>query len=174
MPATVSVAAIIISIGLWRIYSNRQYLVELENGKNVLVVGSFRRFQKFYFNNSCYIVKNGQVEKVKAKKRDNIKMLFSQMKRNMIIKKVSENKEVFSIKQKYKEDIFSAGTMPFKYGTMKFKNGKFKKGSYSSSEMSYAIYFKVVKYDIKYHDILPQSILNLLENTHNTDKQQND
>ncbi|MDE6613977.1 MAG: hypothetical protein K2K24_00555, partial [Clostridia bacterium] len=90
VPATVSVAAIIISIGLWRIYSNRQYLVELENGKNVLVVCSFRRFRKFYFNNSCYIVKNGQVEKVKAKKRDNIKMLFSQMKRNMIIKKVSE------------------------------------------------------------------------------------
>ncbi|MDE6001309.1 MAG: hypothetical protein K2G96_03190, partial [Clostridia bacterium] len=101
------VAVIIISIALLHIFYRKQYFIECENGKIILVVGGFRRFRKYYVNNSCYIIKKGQALKIKYKKRDSIKILFSAMKKAEIEKNELVNKEVFSIKQKNKEDGIS-------------------------------------------------------------------
>lgn len=159
------VAAIIISISLLHIYYRKQYLIEY-NGKTILVAGGFRRFRKYYVNNSCYKIKNGQAVKIKYKKRDSIKILFSEMKKAEILKTVRGNKEVFSIKQKIKEDSLTValgGGGPVKYGEMTFIDGKFKSGNYAStSSMSYTLHFKILKDGIKCADIVPPSILNLL------------
>lgn len=164
---TLCLSVIIILTVLFIILSNKQYLVKSENGKNILVVGSFRRLRKYYVNGACYIIKNGYVEKVsKRKKKDDIFALFSLFKKNEIMKRVDGNKEVFLIKQKNSEDFFTAGTMPFKYGVMKFANGKFYKGSFSSSKRHNCVYYKVVKNDVKCNDIVPIDILRLVEKKH--------
>lgn len=162
------VAVIIISIILLYNYCKKQYIIECENGKNILIAGGFRRFRKYYVNNSCYVIKKGQAHKIKYKKRDSIRLLFSEMKKCDLVKKVSENKEIFSIEQKIKEDPLTlalGGGGPAKYGEMTFVDGKFKKGRYTSTiKMTYDLHFKVIKYDIKCNDIVPQSILNLFNN----------
>lgn len=162
----IGLAVIIISIVMLHMFSKMQFFIECENGKNILIVGGFRRFRKYYVNNSRYIIKKGQAYKITTKKIDSIKLLFSNMKRAVIVKTVSGNKEIFQIKQK-KEDWLSIGLgggLPAKYGTMTFTNGKFKKGHYTStSNMSYSLHFKVIKDDIKCNDIVPQSILNLFQ-----------
>lgn len=159
------VAVIIISIALLHIYYRKQYLIEY-NGKTILVAGGFRRFRKYYVNNSCYKIKNGQAVKIKYKKIDSIKILFSEMKKAEILKTVRGNKEVFSIKQKIKEDSLTValgGGGPVKYGEMTFIDGKFKSGNYAStSSMSYTLHFKILKDGIKCADIVPLIILNLL------------
>lgn len=160
-------AVIIIFIILLYNYCRKQHFVECENGKNILIVGGFRRFRKYYVNNRCYVIKNGQAQKIKYKKRDSIRLLFSEMKKCEIVKKVENSKEIFSIKRKVKEDALSlalGGGLPAKYGTMTFVNGKFKKGRYTSTiKMNYTLHFRVVKCGIKYNDIVPQSILNLFK-----------
>lgn len=162
-------AVIIISIILLYNYCRIQYFVECENGKNILIVGGFHRFRKYYINNRCYVIKKGQAQKIKYKKRDNIKLLFSEMKKSELIKKVVNNKEIFSIKQKIKEDALSlalGGGLPAKYGEMTFVDGKFRKGCYTSTiKMNYTLHFRVVKCDIKCNDFVPQIILKILEET---------
>ena len=102
------------------------------------------------------------------KKIDSIKTLFSAMKKAEIVKNELGNKEVFSIKQKNKEDALSlalGGGLPAKYGEMIFIDGKLKNGFYTStSTMSYALYYKVINYDINFNDFIPSSILNLIKN----------
>lgn len=160
-------AVIIISIALLHIFYRKQYFIENENGKTILVVGGFRRFRKYYVNNRCYKIKKGQAIKIKYKKRDSIKTLFSAMKKAEIVKNELGNKEVFSIKQKNKEDALSlalGGGLPAKYGEMIFIDGKFKNGFYTStSTMSYALHFRVAKDNVKCKDIVPHSILKLIE-----------
>lgn len=160
-------AVIIISIILLYNYCKKQYLVECENGKNILIIGGFRRFRKYYVNNCCYAIKKGQAHKIRYKKRDSIRLLFSEMKKCEIVKNAVKNKEVFCIKRKIKEDSLTlalGGGLPEKYGEMTFADGKFKKGRYTSTiKINYTLYFKVIKDDIKYTDIVPQSILNLFE-----------
>ena len=168
------VAVIIISIILLYNYSKKQYYVECENGKRILVVGGFSHSRKYYVNNFCYAVKKGQVIRIRAKKKDTIKILFSQMKRNKIIRKVSGNKENFLIQQKYKEDLIGeilGGCMPVKYGSMIFVNGEFKKGCYTSTaKMNYTLYFKVVKNNIRVEDIVPKCILDFCDKNTKTNK----
>lgn len=163
-------AVIIISIALLHIFYRKQYFIENENGKTILVVGGFRRFRKYYVNNRCYKIKKGQAIKIKYKKRDSIKTLFSAMKKAEIVKNELGNKEVFSIKQKNKEDALSlalGGGKPAKYGEMVFVGGKFKNGFYASTiTMGYSLHFRIVQYDIKINDIVPTSILDLIENKH--------
>jgi len=165
--AFLGLAVIIISIILLYNYCRKQYFVECENGKNILIVGGFRRFRKYYVNNRCYVIKKGQAKKIKYKKRDSIRLLFSEMKKCEIVKKVENNQEIFAVKRKVKEDALSlalGGGLPAKYGEMTFIDGKFKKGRYTSTiKMSYTLHFRVVKYDIKCNDVVPQSILNLFE-----------
>ena len=160
-------AVIIISIALLHIFYRKQYFIENENGKTILVVGGFRRFRKYYVNNRCYKIKKGQALKIKYKKIDSIKTLFSAMKKAEIVKNELGNKEVFSIKQKNKEDALSlalGGGLPAKYGEMIFIDGKFKNGFYTStSTMSYALHFRVAKDNVKCKDIVPHSILKLIE-----------
>ena len=48
------VAVIIILIALLHIFYRKQFLIECENGKIILVIGGFRRFRKYYVNNRCY------------------------------------------------------------------------------------------------------------------------
>ena len=160
-------AVIIISIALLHIFYRKQYFIENENGKTILVVGGFRRFRKYYVNNRCYKIKKGQAIKIKYKKRDSIKTLFSAMKKAEIVKNELGNKKVFSIKQKNKEDALSlalGGGLPAKYGGMIFIDGKFKNGFYTStSTMSYALHFRVAKDNVKCKDIVPHSILKLIE-----------
>lgn len=160
------VAIIIISIALLHTFYRKQYFIEY-NGKTILVVGGFRCFRKYYVNNSCYIVKKGQAVKIKYKKRDSFKTLFSAMKKAEIQKTVRGNKEVFSIKRKIKEDSLTlalGGGCPEKYGEMTFVEGKFKSGHYAStSSMSYTLHYKVVKDNINCNDIIPRSILNLFK-----------
>ncbi|MDE7306161.1 MAG: hypothetical protein K2N33_02100 [Clostridia bacterium] len=160
------VAVIIILIALLHIFYRKQYFIECENGKIILVVGGFRRFRKYYVNNSCYIIKKGQALKIKYKKRDSIKILFSAMKKAEIEKNELVNKEVFSIKQKNKEDGISlalGGGLPAKYGEMTFIDGKFKNGFYTStSTMSYTLHYRVAKDNVKCEDIVPHSILKLI------------
>ena len=162
-------AVIIISIILLYNYCRKQFFIECENGKNILIVGGFRRFRKYYVNNCCYVINKGQAKKIKYKKRDNIRVLFSEMKKCEIVKKVENNKEIFSIKRKVEDDALSLGLgggLPAKYRAMTFVDGKFKKGCYTSTiKMNYTLYFRVVKYDIKCKDIVPQSILNLFKKT---------
>ena len=161
------VAVIIILIALLHIFYRKQFLIECENGKIILVIGGFRRFRKYYVNNRCYKIKKGQALKIKYKKIDSIKTLFSAMKKAEIVKNELGNKEVFSIKQKNKEDALSlalGGGLPAKYGEMIFIDGKFKNGFYTStSTMSYALHFRVAKDNVKCKDIVPHSILKLIE-----------
>ncbi len=56
--------------------------------------------------------------------------------------------------------------MPYKYGVMKFVNGKFYKGSFSTSQRYHSFYYKAVKNDINYNDIVPIDILRLVEKKH--------
>lgn len=160
-------AVIIISIILIYNYCKKQFFIECENGKNILIVGGFRRFRKYYVNNCCYVVRKGQAHKIKYKKRDSVRLLFSEMKKCDLVRKVSGNKEIFSIQRKIKEDSLSlaiGGGLPAKYSEMTFIDGKFKKGYFTSTiKMSYSLHFKVIKDDVKYTDIVPQSILNLVE-----------
>lgn len=160
-------AVIIISVIVLYNYFKKQYLVELQNGKSILIVGGFRRFRRYYFNNGCYTIKKGQAHKITPKKRETVKLLFSEIRKCEIIKKAEKNKEIYSIKRKVKEDALSlalGGGLPAKYAEMTFVDGKFKKGSYTSTiKMNYTLHFRVVKYDIKYNDIVPQSILNLFK-----------
>lgn len=160
-------AVIIISTILLYNYCRKQYLVELKSGKNILVAGGFRRFRKYYVNNCCYIIKKGQAHKIKYKKRDNIKLLFSEMKKCETVKKTENNKEIFSVKRKVKEDALSLALgdgLPAKYGEMTFVDGRFKKGRYASTiKMNYTLHFRVIKYDIKCTDIIPASILSIIE-----------
>ena len=161
------VAVIIISIAFLHIYFRKQYFLESDNGKTILVVGGFRRFRKFYVHNSCYKIKNRQALKIKYKKIDNIKILFSAMKKAETVKETFGNKEIFSIKQKHKEDAISlalGGGLPAKYGVMTFIDGKLKNGGYTStSTMSYALHFRVLKDNVRCQDILPPDTLNWLE-----------
>lgn len=161
VPIILGIAVVIISAVLFSIYANKQYIVECENGKTILAIGSFRRFRKYYVGKFGYKVQNGMAWKISAKKGDTAKTLFTVMKKSALKKKTSGNKEVFSIAYKDHEDFFSVGTMPSKYGTMKFINGKFKKGSYTSSTRHNALYIKVVKNDVKFGDVIPSVILNL-------------
>ena len=89
------------------------------------------------------------------------------MKKCEIVKKVSGNKVIFSVKQKNNEDFISAalcGGSPVKYGEMTFVEGKFKKGCYTSTgKMSYTLYFRVVQDDMKSSEIVPQGILTLFD-----------
>lgn len=160
-------AVIIIFIILLYNFCRKQYFVECENGKIILIVGGFRRFRKYYVNNRCYVIKNGQAQKIKYKKRDSIRLLFSEMKKCEIVKTERDNKEIFSIKRKVKEDAISlalGGGLPAKYGEMTFVDGEFKKGRFASTiKMNYTLHFRVIKNDIKYKDIVPKSILNLLK-----------
>lgn len=162
-----SLAVIIISIILLYNYCKKQYFVECENGKNILIAGGFRRFRKYYVNNCCYVIKKGQAQKIKYIKRDSIRLLFSEMKKCEIVKNVVKNKEIFSIKRKIEEDSLSlalGGGLPAKYGKIIFIDGKFKKGHYTSTiKMTYDLHFRVIKQDIKCNDIVPQSILNLFK-----------
>ncbi len=162
------VAVIIILIALLHIFYRKQFLIECENGKIILVIGGFRRFRKYYVNNRCYKIKKGQALKIKYKKIDSIKTLFSAMKKAEIVKNELGNKEVFSIKQKNKEDALSlalGGGLPAKYGEMIFIDRKLKNGFYTStSTMSYALHYKVINYDINFNDFIPSSILNLIKN----------
>lgn len=161
------IAVIIISIAFLHIYFRKQYLLESDNGKTILVTGGFRRFRKFYVHNLCYKIKNGQALKIKYKKIDNIKILFSAMKKAETVKETFGNKEIFSIKQKHKEDAISlalGGGLPAKYGVMTFIDGKLKNGGYTStSTMSYALHFRVLKNNVRCQDILPPDILKLIE-----------
>lgn len=163
----IAISAVIISIILAYIFIGKQYLVENKDGKKILIVGGIRRFRKYYVNRTCYVIKCGQAQRTKAKKTNSIKKLFSGMKKSRIVKKTSESKETFSIEQKNDEGFLDAalgGGCPVKYGTMTFVKGKFKKGSYIySAKMHSALYFRVVKNDVKCEDIVPQSILNALE-----------
>ena len=123
------VAVIIISIILLYNYGKKQYWVECENGKNILITGGFHRSRKYYVNNCCYVIKKGQAHKIKYKKRDSIRLLFSEMKKCELDKNVVKNKEFFSIKRKIKEDSLTlalGGGLPAKYGEMTFVDGKFK------------------------------------------------
>lgn len=165
--ALFGVAVIIISITFLHMFCKKQYYIEYENGKNILVVGGFRRFRKYYVNNSCYLIKKGQAFEVTANKAESIDLLFSEMEQEKIIKTVRGNKEVFEIKRKEEDPITVGlgGGGPTKFGKMIFINGKFKIGYYSStSTMNYALHFKVIKYDIKCRDIVPESIFDLIEN----------
>lgn len=69
------------------------------------------------------------------------------------------------IEQTNKDNWLDAalGGTPLKWGTMTFTNGKFKKGYYVSTKKSIHVNFKVIKYEIDCKDIIPQSILNLLD-----------
>lgn len=161
VPIILGIAVVIISAVLFSIYSNKQYIVECENGKTILAKGSFRRFRKYYVGKFGYKVQNGMAWKISAKKGDTAKTLFSAMKKSPLKKKVSGKKEIFSIAYKDREGFFASGTKPSKYGTMKFINGKFKKGSYTSRTRHNALYIKVVKNDVKFGDVIPSVILNL-------------
>lgn len=161
------VSLIIISITFLHMFCKKQYFIEYENGKNILVVGGFRRFRKYYVNNSCYMVKNGQAYEVTAKKAGSIELLLSEMEQEKILKTVRGNKEVFEIKRKEEDPITVGlgGGGPTKFGKMIFINGKFKIGYYSStSTMNYALHFNVIKDEIKCRDIVPASIFDLIEN----------
>ena len=163
------VAVIIISIALIHIYCRKQYFIECENGKIILIVGGFRRFHKYYIDNSCYVIKKGQPLEIKSKERDSIKILFSEMTNAEVVKTKLGNQEKFSIKQE-KEDSLTIGLgrgKPAKYGEMVFVGGKFKNGFYASTiTMGYSLHFRIVQYDIKINDIVPTSILDLIENKH--------
>lgn len=160
------IAVIIISIALFHIYYKKQYYIEYENGKNILVVGGFRRFRKYYVENSCFMIKKGQPSEVTTKKAYSINLLFSEMGQEKIVKTVSGKKEVFEIKRK-EEDALTLGLgggRSAKFGKMTFIDGMFKSGYYSSiSTMNYALHFKVIKGGIKCQDILPASILDLID-----------
>ncbi len=161
------VAVIIITIALLHIYYRKQYYIEYEDGKRILVVGGFQRFRKYYVNNSCYVVKKGQVLKIEYKKIDSIDLLFSEMGKSKIVKTVHSDKEVFQIKQKEEDPITVAlgGGGPVKYGSITFINGKFKNGLYTStSTMSYALHYRVIKDNVKCEDIVPRNILHLIDN----------
>ncbi len=165
----VDVAVILLSIIIIILYLcfNKQYYIEYKKGVNITVAGGFCSFRKYFINDNCYIVKNGQVEPVTAKNESNINFLFSEMEKNKIIKKVHENQEIYLTEQTNKDNWLDAalgGGAPLKYGTMAFTNGKFNKGYYVSTKKSIHVNFKVIKYDIDCKDIIPQSILNLLDN----------
>lgn len=68
LAALFGVSLIIISITFLHMICKKQYYIEYENGNNILVVGGFRRFRKYYVNNSCYMIKKGQAFEVTAKK----------------------------------------------------------------------------------------------------------
>lgn len=160
-------AIIIISIIALYNYCKKQYLMELPNGKSILIVGGFRRFRKYYVNNTCYAIKEGQAHKITAKKRETVKLLFSEIKKCDLVKKVVKNKEIYSIKRKTEEDPLTlalGGGLPAKYADMTFVDGKFKKGRYTSTiKMNYDLHFIVTKYDINCNDIVPQCILDLFK-----------
>lgn len=160
------VAVIIITIALLHIYYRKQYYIEYADGKRILVVGGFHRFRKFYVNSSCYVVKKGQVLKIEYKKIDSIDLLFSEMGESKIVKNILGNKEVYKIKQK-EESIITVGLGgggPVKYGSITFINGKFKNGYYASSfSRSSALHFRVAKDNVKCENIVPQRILNLID-----------
>lgn len=159
------VAVIIILIALLHIFYRKQYFIEYENGKNILVVGGFRRFRKYYFKNSCYMIKKGQAYEVTAKKAESIELLFSEMEQEKIIKNVRGNKEFFQIKQKEEDPLTVAlgGGGPVKYGEMTFVEGKFKSGHYAStSSMNYTLHYRVIKDNVKCEDIIPHCIHKIL------------
>ena len=160
-PIILAVAVAIIVSVLVYIFANKQYLVECENGETVLAIGSFRRFRKYYVGKFGYEVKNGAAYKISAKKGDTVKTLFSAIKKCKIQKTVSGNKEVFSIVRK-NYGFFTNRTMPFKHGTIKFIDGKFKKGSYVSSSRRNALHIKVIKNDVNATDVIPSVILDML------------
>lgn len=163
-PIILSISILIISIVLYLIYSNKQYFVQTDNGKNILIIGSFRKQRRYYLNGSCYVISNDDIKKVsKRKTREDISALFAMFNKKEIVRKVIGKNEEFLIKDKNSEDFFSAGTMPFKYGRMKFIDGKFYKGEFTSSRRRNCVYYKVLKNNVKYNDIVPTCILRLGE-----------
>ena len=158
------IAAIIISFILFYYFCKKQYYIECKIGKEILVVGGFKRFRKYYVDNSCYVIKKGTAQKITAKKKDNVMRLFDKMQKLVLVKTTKHGKDIYTVKQKEVDFITVAlGGLPTRYGNMVFKKGKFVKGGYHHSEMNHSLHFKVFAHDVKCESVIPQSILNLLK-----------